>query len=56
MGILTGVVIYRRSQMQRLHFHGYCGVPYDSDDSDNKEVLEMLNQKLREFANDLDNL
>lgn len=33
MGILGGIAIYRLyvpSQAERMRFHGYCGVPYDS--------------------------
>lgn len=60
MGILTGIVIYRRSQMQQMRFHGFCGVPYNSDFDDgfddNRELLNMLNEKFREFANAMDNL
>lgn len=48
MGILIGLVIYRRAQLQRMHFHAMCNVPYDGNFDDNKEMLSALNQKFKE--------
>lgn len=55
MAILTGLVIYRRSQLQKMHFHGICGIPYDNSD-ENKDDVNAFNQKLRDFFNDLENV
>lgn len=53
MGIIGGVAIYRayaRSQIQRLRFHGFCGVPYDNNNPiDDNNLLIMINNKFREM-------
>lgn len=52
MGIIGGIEIYRayaRNQAQRMHFHGFCGVPYDNDISAENQMLTMLNERFREM-------
>lgn len=49
MGILIGLVVYRRVQLQRMHFHGMCNLPYDGNFDDNKDVLNALNQKFQDL-------
>lgn len=54
MGILTGLIIYRRFQPQPMRFHGLCGIPYDNGyDDDQKEMINMFNQKFRQFSDNL---
>lgn len=53
MGILGGIAIYRLyvpSQAERMRFHGYCGVPYDSQAVNDAEMLRV-NNNLRTGAN-----
>lgn len=50
MGIVAGVAIYRaygRAQMNRMRFHGFCGVPYDSNAIDNNAMM-YINNKWRD--------
>lgn len=50
MGIVAGVAIYRaygRAQMNRMRFHGFCGVPYDSGAIDNNAMM-YINNKWRD--------
>lgn len=52
LGIIGGVYIYRQyahPRMQRIRFHGFCGVPYDSSSIDNK-ALVLMNNKWRDDA------
>lgn len=53
MGIISGIILYRQyanSRMQRMRFHGFCGIPYDATGIDNKEMLYM-NEKWRNEGN-----
>lgn len=59
MGIIGGIEIYRayaRNQAQRMHFHGFCGIPYDNDISAENQMLTMLNERFRELTENLDSL
>lgn len=50
MGIVAGLAIYRaygRAQMNRMRFHGFCGVPYDSNVVDNN-AMRYINNKWRD--------
>lgn len=49
MGVLIGLVIYRRVQLQRMHFHGMCNLPYDGQFDQNRDMLNMLNQRYQEL-------
>lgn len=51
MGILIGLVVYRRVQLQRMHFRGMCNLPYNGNFDDNKEILNALNQRIQDFEN-----
>jgi len=59
MGILGGIAVYRayaRSQAQRMHFHGFCGVPYDSQPVDDNNLLLLMNNRFREMQELTDQL
>lgn len=59
MGIIGGIEIYRayvRNQVQRMHFHGFCGVPYDNDINAENQMLTMLNERFRELTENFDNV
>lgn len=48
LGIMTGLSIYRAYGRPRVHrFHGFCGVPYDSQAIDNDDMI-FMNQRFRE--------
>lgn len=49
MGILTALIIHRRFQPQTMRFHGVCGIPYDADFDEQRELANVFNQKLREL-------
>lgn len=49
MGILIGLVIYRRVQLQRMHFHRMCNLPYDGLFDENRDTLNAMNQKYQDF-------
>lgn len=49
MGILTGLIIYRRFQSQTMRFHGICGIPYDADFDEQRELAKLFNQKNQEI-------
>lgn len=56
MGVLTGLIIYRRFQPQSARFHGMCGIPYDSEYDGQRDLANLFNQKLRELiAEDFEN-
>lgn len=45
---MTGLSIYRAYGRPRIHrFHGFCGVPYDSQAIDNDDMI-FMNQRFRE--------
>lgn len=52
LGIFGGAAIYRayaRNQSQ-LRFHGYCGLPYENNESiDDNNLLIMINNKFRKM-------
>lgn len=59
MGIIGGIEIYRayvRNRAQSMHFHGFCGVPYDNDISAENQMLTMLNERFRELTENFDKL
>lgn len=51
MGLLIGIVVYRRVQLQRMHFRGMCNLPYDGNFDDNKDVLYALNRRFQDLEN-----
>lgn len=54
MGILGGVTIYRMyapTQNEPMRFHGFCGVPYDSQAISNAEMLQVNNDWRTEARN-----
>lgn len=56
MGILGGVTIYRiyaPTQAERMRFHGFCGVPYDSQAISNAEMLQVNNDWRTEARNSI---
>lgn len=56
MGILTGLIIYRRFQPQTMRFHGVCGIPYDADFDEQRVLANLFNQKFHELiAQDFEN-
>lgn len=43
IGIIGGVMIYRQyamERMQRMRFHGFCKIPYDTDNLDDHAMLQ----------------
>jgi len=55
MGIIGGIAIFRvyaRAQMQRLRYHGFCGVPYGNDALDDDNLLILFNNKIRDLELD----
>lgn len=55
LGILGGNFLARslaRSHVERMRFHGFCGVPFDSSLVDNKTML-LFNSKFRYEDQDL---
>lgn len=56
LGILGGVYVYgqyAQARMQRIRFHGFCGVPYDSTSMDSKALI-LMNSKWREDEDTMD--
>lgn len=51
MGLLIGLVVYRRVQLQRMHFRGMCNLPYDANFDDNKDMLYALNRQFQDLEN-----
>lgn len=59
MGIIGGVALYRvymQNRMQRLHFQGMCGVPYESDLEPENQMLTMINEHFRQMQADLEDM
>lgn len=55
--MMTGLVIYRRAQVQRMHFRGYCGFPYtDSQTEEDRDALTELNRVYQSLLTDMENL
>lgn len=51
MGLLIGLVVYRRVQLQRMHFRGMCNLPYDGNFDDNKDMLYAMNRRFQDLEN-----
>lgn len=59
MGIIGGIAIYRtymQNRMQRLRFQGMCGLPYENDFDAEAQMLNMLNEHFKQFAENLDDM
>lgn len=57
LAMMTGLVIYRRAQIQRMHFRGICGFPYENDQTDeDRYALTELNRVYQALRNEMDNL
>lgn len=55
--MMTGLVIYRRAQIQRMHFRGICGFPYENAQTDeDREALNELNRVYQALLSDMENL
>lgn len=54
VGIIGGVMIYRQyamERMQRMRFHGFCKIPFETDNMDDRAML-IANQDLSSAEND----
>lgn len=54
IGIIGGVMIYRQyamERMQRMRFHGFCKIPFETDNLDDRAML-IANQDLSSAEDD----
>lgn len=59
IGIIGGIAIYRsymQSRMQRLRFQGMCGLPYENDFDAEAQMLQMLNEHFKQFAENIEDM
>lgn len=54
---MTGLVIYRRAQQQKMHFRGFCGFPSErTETDDDREALMAINRMYQALLSSQDDL
>lgn len=57
LALMTGLVIYRRAQQQKMHFRGFCGFPSErTETDDDREALMAINRMYQALLSSQDDL